>query len=83
MRPAPVFRQAILTESLNGSSRIRATCQSGSIVVIRNRKITFAQNHQDAAIALAKKLGWPTDHWVGGFCPKGSPYTYVFVEVAP
>ena len=57
-------------------SRVKATCQAGSLTLSWDDALDIDGNHQAAAKALARKLNW-AGQWIGGHLPRG----YVFVLV--
>lgn len=80
------MRQAIVTKYFGPTntrgSRIKATAQAGSVVVPWDHSLGIDENHDRAANALLKKLGWHetirTASLCGGQLPDG---TYAFVIV--
>lgn len=64
------MRQAITTKYLGPSnvkgSRIKASCQAGSLTLHWDDALNSEQNHITAARALADRLGWDGE-WSGGF----------------
>ena len=77
--------QAIITKFLaptnNRGSRVKATCQAGTITVNWLDDLDIQDNHAAAANALAKKLGWTADkygHLIGG-CMANGGYCFVFL----
>ena len=60
-------------------SRVKATCQAGSLTLSWNDALDVARNHRAVAEALARKLNW-AGKWVGGHLPK-LKRGYVFVLV--
>ena len=60
-------------------SRVKATCQAGSLTLSWDDALDVARNHQAAAKALARRLNW-AGKWVGGHLPK-LKRGYVFVLV--
>ena len=73
-------RQSITTKYLpptnSRGSRIKATCEAGSVTIPFPYEHDVARAHQAACEALLAKLGW-FGRYVGGSVPRG----YVFVEV--
>lgn len=75
--------QAIHTKYLgptnNRPSRIKASCDAGSITVSWNHSFDVHGNHEAAALTLAKKLGWDEydGRWVGGGLPGNMGYAFV------
>ena len=73
-------RQSITTKYLpptnHRGSRIKATCEAGSVTVPYAYERSVAGAHRAACEALLAKLGW-FGRYVGGAVPRG----YVFVEV--
>lgn len=73
-------RQSITTKYLpptnSRGSRIKATCEAGSITVPYPYELSVQQGHSAACAALLAKLGWE-GRYVGGSTATG----YVFVEV--
>ena len=82
------MRQAITTKYLGPTnsrgSRVKATCQAGSVTVSWDHALSSEQNHTAAAEALASKLGWIGDDsdWrlVGGGLPSGGGNVYLVVR---
>lgn len=68
------MRQAITTKYLSPTnvkgSRIKASCQAGSITLHWDDRLNSTENHRYAAIALASKLEWD-GVWTGGFNQDG------------
>ena len=64
------MRQAIVTKWLDPTnhrgSRVRASCDAGSLTVSWDYEVGVEGNHRAAALALAEKLGWGTENWIGG-----------------
>lgn len=64
------MRQAITTKYLGPSnvrgSRVKASCQAGSLTLDWTHSLNGNENHMAAAQALANRLGWDGE-WVGGF----------------
>ena len=56
-------------------SRVKATCQAGSLTLSWDDALDVDGNHQAAAKALARRLNW-AGKWVGGHLPKRG---YVFI----
>jgi hypothetical protein len=62
-------------------SRFSAQCEAGRIYVPYDYALNSDENHEAAAKALAKKLGWDTDRYppmAGGVFD--NDYYWVFVE---
>lgn len=79
--------QAITTRFLGPTnfrgSRVKATCQAGSLTVSWDHALDSEANHDVAARMLAEKLGWIAPHYgrlVGGGLPDGRGNCYVFVK---
>lgn len=76
------MRAAITTKFIGPTnskgSRIKATCQAGSITVPYTYETSIDGQHHKAALALAEKLGW-TGQWAGGSNPNGTGNVYVLV----
>ena len=68
--------QAITTKFMSPTnvkgSRIKATCQAGSLTLHWDHALNPDQNHCRAAKALAVKLGWTYGTWQSGELPDGS-----------
>jgi hypothetical protein len=64
------MRQAITTKYIGPTntkgSRVKASCQAGSLTLEWNDAYNSDVNHSNAARALANRLGW-TGEWFGGF----------------
>lgn len=78
--------QAIVTKYLGPTNlkgtRVKAACEAGQITVSWDHALNADENHDAAAHALAKKLGWdvaPYRKLVGGTLPDGRR-CYVFTE---
>ncbi len=65
--------QAIQTKYLGPTnfrgSRVKAMAQSGSVTVGWNDAYDTDDNHRNAALTLAKRLGW--DHWTWNYMETG------------
>jgi hypothetical protein len=77
-------RQAITTKHLGPTnhrgSRIKATCEAGSLTLSRSYELNASEDHKKVALALVAELGWgPVSNWVGG----GTKSGYVFVDARP
>ena len=61
--------QAIVTKYLPATnvrgSRIKATCQAGSVILSWDDSVNSDANHKAAAFALASKLQWD-GRWIEG-----------------
>jgi hypothetical protein len=77
-------RQAIETKYLGPTntrgSRIKASCQAGSITLDYDDALDSDDNHDFAAIALLKKLGW-TGHLESGGNARGDGNVYVICDI--
>lgn len=78
--------QAIATKYIGPTdykgSRVKATCEAGSITLHWDDAADSLVNHDRAAVALADKLGWSRDLYgemVRGEAPTSSPHAYVYV----
>lgn len=79
--------QAIVTKFLGPTnvrgSRVKATCEAGSVTLSWDHALNSEGNHDAAAKALAHKLGWDKG-WhgelVGGGLPDTTGNCYVFVK---
>ena len=75
--------QAITTKFIGPTncrgSRVKATCQAGSVTIGWDDALDINENHDAAARALAEKFGWEGD-WVGGGHPIGHGNVYVCVQ---
>ncbi len=62
--------QAITTKYLGPTnhrgSRVKATCDAGSLTVSWDYALNVESNHAAAVIALAKELGWSGPWHLGG-----------------
>lgn len=47
-------------------SRIKASCEGGTLTVPYDHALNLGENHRAAALALAEKLGWNRWLYVGG-----------------
>lgn len=72
------FHQAIVTKYLGPTnhrgSRVKATCEAGSVTVAWDDALDVADNHAKAVRALLIKLDWDRS-FIGG----GTKDGYVFV----
>ena len=72
--------QAIVTKFFGPTnhhgSRVKATCQVGSVTIAWDHALDSEANHKAAARELARKLGW-SGTWYGGGNPDGKGNTYV------
>ncbi len=77
------MRQAITTRYLGPTnyrgSRVKATCQAGSITISWDDALNSEDNHSVAAYSLAAKLNW-SGKLIGGGLPDGRGNCYVFAE---
>lgn len=73
------MRQAITTKFLGPTnsrgSRIKASCEAGSIIVSWDFAQSVDGNHDAAAKVLAVKLGW-NGAWFGGSTASGNCYVW-------
>jgi hypothetical protein len=79
--------QAIQTKFLGPTnhrgSRIKATCEAGSITVPWDHGADIDANHGYVAMMLAQKLGWTGDEYgelKSGCLPNNAGYAHVFVR---
>jgi len=74
------MRQAITTRwhgpTNTRDTRVKATCQAGSITLAWDHNLGIAENHILAAEALLRRLQW-TGTYHGGVLPNGD---YAFVD---
>jgi hypothetical protein len=77
--------QAITTKFLGATntrgSRIKATCDAGSVTISYPHELNYREAHRKAAQALADKLGWNTDSYgslIGGGLPNNAGCVFVF-----
>jgi hypothetical protein len=67
--------QAIITKYIGPSnvkgSRVKASCQAGSVTLHWDDALNVFGNNAAAANAIVKKFGWQGD-WTGGYLPDGS-----------
>ena len=61
-------------------SRIRASCEGGSLYVSYDHALYPEENHYAAATALCNKLGWVAASFFGGHLASGQ---WAFVPVFP
>ena len=80
--------QAIKTKYLpatnNRGSRIKATCDAGSVTIPYPHELSGQASHRAAAEALLVKLGWNDSNYgglLGGGLPGGG-YCFVFDNAA-
>jgi hypothetical protein len=75
--------QAITTKYIGPSnvrgSRVKATCQAGSITLQWDDSLNSERNHEAAAKALAAKLDWHGE-WRGGSPHDGRGFCFVCLE---
>lgn len=75
-------RQAIITKYLGPTnsrgSRVKASCEAGSVTIDWNDALDSLENHAAAALALATKLQWTERNQ---FIPGGLSNGFVFVAV--
>lgn len=73
------MRQAITTKFFGptnaSGSRVKATCEAGSIMHAWDFSLGCDANHEAAAKKLAAKLGW-TGAWFGGSTKTGNCYVW-------
>lgn len=71
--------QAIQTKYLGPTntrdSRIKASCQAGSLTMSYDHRLNLEENHREAARQLILRRGW-YGRWAGGVLPAGD---YAFV----
>jgi hypothetical protein len=77
-------RQAIETKYIGPGnvrgSRIKASCQAGSIIRDFDQGKSIDQRHADVAMELAAKFGWQDYRWVQGGSPSGNGSVFVCLE---
>ncbi len=76
--------QAITTKYLPATdtkgSRIKATCDAGSIIIPYPHELSGCDVHAAAAMALCRELGWTDEKgWKGKWVCGGLQSNYVFV----
>lgn len=75
--------QAIQTKFLGPTNtrgaRVKAIADAGSITVQWDHRLGIFENHEAAAVALARRYGWPEDMVGGGLPGRG----YAFVRREP
>ena len=63
-------------------SRIKATCDAGSVTIPYPYELSGQACHRAAAEALAAKLGWDDQDYgaglLGGCLPKNAGYCFIF-----
>lgn len=79
-------RQAIVTKYLPATnykpSRIKASCDAGSITISYPHELKACDAHASAAIKLHHKLGWDEKNMlVVGELPDSMSHGYVFVQL--
>jgi hypothetical protein len=78
--------QAVITKYLaptnHHGSRVKATCDAGSLTIPWDYARDLASNHLLAARCLAGRFNWPSkpSDWVQGSLPASSPHAYCFVR---
>lgn len=76
--------QAITTKFLpctnSRESRVKATCDAGSVTLGWDHRLNPEGNHTAAAKALATKLDWSWTRWIGGSM-RGAGYCFVCGDV--
>ena len=70
---------AFLCPTNHRGSRVKASCQAGSIVLNWDHALNQADNHRAAALKLAQKFGW-RGRWFGGAEFKTSGYVFVCAD---
>jgi hypothetical protein len=79
MRKIKMTCQAIVTKYIGPTntkgSRIKASCEAGSITIQYPSQLSEVDAHKEAFVALAKKLDWDKYTWHVGGLKNG----YVFV----
>lgn len=82
-------RQAIVTKYFGPSnvkgSRVKASCEAGSITLSWDHALNAGDNHASAAQALLVKLDWARGpgcgiEWLGSALPDGKGYAFVALE---
>ena len=75
-----IMTQAIQTKWLGPTntrgSRVRAWCNARSLTIGWDHSLNIEGNHQAAAMAVAKLLGWDGE-WFGGALPNEQGYAFV------
>jgi hypothetical protein len=79
-----LIRQAIVTKYLpvtnSRPSRVKATCDAGSVIAEWDHALNIDQNHARAAEKLADKFGWK-GAWYQGAMPRGAGgFAFVCVD---
>jgi hypothetical protein len=77
------YRQAITTYYISPTnfkgSRVKATCEAGSVTLHWDDALNQTDNHAAAASALIHKLSWNSNPWqMAGIRGRG----FVFVQVS-
>jgi hypothetical protein len=76
--------QAILTKYIGATntkgSRIKATCDAGSVTISYPHELSGDAVYRAAADALCKKLGWAHGELACGGLPNNGGYVFVFVN---
>jgi hypothetical protein len=71
--------QAIQTKFLGPTNtrgaRVKATADAGSVIVSWDHAIGIYENHKAAAVALARRFGWPED--IDGGSLPGSGFAFI------
>lgn len=79
-----VVYNAIVTKYIGQSeykpSRIKATCEAGSITVSYDHGLNGTENHIQAAKTLANKIGWH-GKLITGAMPGNKGYCHVFESI--
>lgn len=78
-------RQSIFTKTLGVThtkgDRIKAYCRAGSLIVGQSvNSITMEEDHANAAMQLARQLGWDDLSIIQGGNPDGQGYVFVFFK---
>lgn len=80
-------RQAITTRYLGPTdhrgARVVARCEAGRITVPWDHALDIFANHRAAALALARKLGWDGEHYVGMWVSGGTADGYAHCYLGP
>lgn len=62
-------------------SRIKATCQAGSVTIPYPHGLSVQEGHAKAAEALARKWGWSGVYVMGGM-PNGNGFCFVSISIS-
>lgn len=82
--------QALVTKYLGPTNyrdaRVKATAEAGSVTLSWDHALDVTDNHDAAAMALVRKMGWDKDCYPNRFyrggLPQNNSHAYVYVFAA-